>query len=264
MTSRLRERSVHFDFPDDLAPNWHATMPEFSCAANAVSLMMPYVEPYVVRAMRQTLPHLEGELHDQARHYIAQEAQHHAQHQRFNRIIARQVRGVTRLESVMAAVFAWLWRTRSERLHLAYAAASEAVAYGAARWVERHHRELFAHADPLVASLYLWHLAEEVEHKNVAYDVYDARYGSRRSLAAAMVVSMIVLAVFAFLGTTLGLIHERRIVHPGSIVRLTKWALSFIFSELPNMFVSVMPGHHPSDFTDPTWFSLYLLDFDRR
>ena len=65
---------MHFDFPDDLAPNWHATMPEFSCAANAVSLMMPYVEPYVVRAMRQTLPHLEGELHDQARHYIAQEA----------------------------------------------------------------------------------------------------------------------------------------------------------------------------------------------
>lgn len=260
--SRLRERKVRFEYPADLRAGWHRTMPEFACAANAVSLMMPYVEPYVVRAMRQALPHLEGDLHGEAWGYIAQEAQHHAQHQRFNTIIRGQVEGVAAVETALRRTFDWLWRTRSERFHLAYAAASEAVAYGAARWVERHHAELFRDADPTVAALYLWHLAEEVEHKNVAYDVYDARYGSRWPLAGAMVVSMAVLATFAFVGTTVGLMHERRLFRPSAILNLCRWSLGFVFSELPNMFVSVLPGHHPSDFSDPAWFDLYLVGFE--
>ena len=35
-------------------------------------------------------------------------------------------------------------------------------------------------------------------------------------------------------------------------------------SELPNMLVSVLPGHHPSDFSDPAWFDLYLVGMERR
>ncbi|MFN8051177.1 MAG: metal-dependent hydrolase [Acidimicrobiales bacterium] len=262
MATPPRHRTVRFDYPDDLQPGWHSTLPEFACAANAVSLMMPYLEPYVVRAMREALPHLEGDLEVEARAYIAQESQHHAQHRRFNRAIERSVRGVTRLEQVLDATYRWLWRSRSERFHLAYAAAAEAGAYGAARWVERHHAELFRGADSTVASLYLWHLAEEVEHKNVAYDVYDARYGSRWPLAGAMVVSIALLMVFAVAGTTLGLVHERRLFHPVATARLLRWSLGFVFSELPNMFASVLPGHHPSDFSDPTWFGLYLLDVE--
>lgn len=259
---QVRQRTVRFEYPDDLRAGWHRTMPEFACAANAVSLMMPYVEPYVVRAMRQALPRLDGELADEARGYIAQEAQHHAQHRRFNDIVAAQVPGTGVVEAVLRRTFSWLWRTRSERFHLAYAAASEAVAYGAARWVERHHGELFRDADPTVASLYLWHLAEEVEHKNVAYDVYDELYSSRWPLAGAMVVSMLVLAVFAFVGTTVGLVHERRLFHPVAIFRLMRWALGFVFGELPNMAASLLPGHHPSDFTDPSWFAIYLVGME--
>ena len=259
----LRRRDVRFEYPADLRAGWHATMPEFACAANAVSLMMPYVEPYVVRAMREALPTLHGALSDDVRGYIAQEAQHHAQHRRFNDLVASQVGGVGAVESLLRRTFDWLWRTRSDRFHLAYAAASEAVAYGAARWVERHHAELFRDADPVVASLYLWHLAEEVEHKNVAYDVYDATYRSRWPLAGAMVASMTVLAMFAFVGTTVGLWHERRLFHPVAVYRLCRWSLSFILAELPNMFASVLPGHHPTDFTDPTWFELYLIGIEQ-
>jgi predicted metal-dependent hydrolase len=239
-------------------------MPEFACAANAVSLMMPYLEPFVVKAVREALPHLEPALQAEARLYISQEAQHHAQHQRFNALISGQVKGVPVVESMLRRTFDRLWRTRSERFHLAYAAAAEAGAYGVARWVERHHTELFRDADPTVASLYLWHLAEEVEHKNVAYDLYDARYRSRWPLGAAMLVSIAVFVVFAFLGTTVGLVHERRLFHPGSIFRLSRWVLQFVFSELPNMLVSVLPGHHPSDFSDPTWFDLYLVGLEHR
>lgn len=261
--TRLHQRTIRFEFPPDLRAGWHRTMPELACAANSVSLMMPYLEPYVVRAMRQALPHLDGDLQAEARHHIAQEAQHQAQHRKFNTAIAGQVRGVSFVERLMERTFDRLWERRSERFHLAYAAAAEAGAYGVARWVERHHGELFRDADATVAALYLWHLAEEVEHKNVAHDVYDARYGSRWPMVGAMAVSIAVFCVFTLLGTTVGLWHERRLFHPGAIARLLSWTFSFVFTELPNMAVSVLPGHHPSEFTDPAWFDLYLVGLER-
>lgn len=261
--ARLHERKVRFEYPADLRAGWHRTMPELACAANAVSLMMPYLEPYVVRAVREAVPHVGDDLRAEARTYVAQEAQHHAQHRRFNDLVAAQVPGTAFVEALLKRAFDRLWAKRSERFHLAYAAAAEAGAYGVARWVERHHAELFRDADPTVASLYLWHLAEEVEHKNVAYDLYDERYRTRWPLAGAMVVSIATFLVFTVLGTTVGLWHERRLFHPGSILRLTRWTLSFVFTELPNMLVSVLPGHHPSEFTDPAWFDLYLVGLER-
>ena len=36
------------------------------------------------------------------------------------------------------------------------------------------------------ATMFLWHLAEEVEHKTVAFDVYQAVDGSKLRYAASM------------------------------------------------------------------------------
>lgn len=76
-----------------------------------------------------------------------------------------------------------------------------------------------------------------------------------------MVMSMVVLATFVFLGTAVGLWNERRLFHPVAVYRLCRWSFSFVFSELPNMFASAVPGHCPADFTDPSWFALYLVGF---
>lgn len=254
-------RTPNLSYPDDLSPLWHPELPEFACAANAVSLMMPHVEPYVVRAVRLALPALEGPLAGEARAYVAQEAQHHAQHRRFNDLVAARIRGVRTLDRAMAATYGWLWRRRSARFHLAHAASAEALAYALARWSDRHD-ELFRRADPTVARLYLWHLAEEVEHKNVAHDVYDARHRGRWPLAGAVVVALSLMAAFVVAGTTLGLLHARRLHRPVAWWRLTRWSLGFLFSEIPNVLISVLPGHHPSDFADPSAFAIHLAAMD--
>ena len=46
---RIRNRNPHLDWGADVPLLWHGTKPEFACAANAVSLLMPHVEPFVVR-----------------------------------------------------------------------------------------------------------------------------------------------------------------------------------------------------------------------
>ena len=81
----LVERRVHLAHPDDVDPAWNPRRPELSFAADAVSLLMPYAEPYFVRTVRRAVPELEPALARTATAFCAQEARHHGEHRRLQR-----------------------------------------------------------------------------------------------------------------------------------------------------------------------------------
>jgi uncharacterized protein len=261
-TSRPRERRVRFEYSTDLTPMWTPRFPELSAAANAVSLLMPHAEPYVVRSVRSVLDQLEPDLRATAETFISQEAQHHRQHHRFNALLVPQVPGLSRVDGWMRRTFSWLSRRRSPRFGLAFAAGFETVAFALARWTESHMRQLFDGADARVTTLFLWHLAEEVEHKTVAYEVYEAIDGSRLRYLRGALVAVALLSWFTFLSTVTMLHAQRRTFHPVAWWRLVVWGISLAFEVLPDLFVSAMPGHHPSDFTDPAVLTNWLGYFD--
>ena len=254
-------RRVRFEWPEDFDPIWTRT-PELALSANAVSLLMPHVEPYVVDAVAGAVDSLDGPVADEARSFVRQERQHHGQHRRFNDVIVSRFPGLRHVERAMAWTFSLLRRRCSDRFALAFAAGFETVAFTAARWTARRERTLFAGADPTATSLFLWHLAEEVEHKGVAHDVYEASGGGRLRYVVAMTLSMLLLAGFAVAGTLSMLWSTRRIFHPLAHVRMLVWSVSFLFELLPNMAVSALPGRHPDDFVDPRFFSIDLLELD--
>ena len=256
-------RTTSFAYPDDFALAWSGSVPEFAYAANSVSLMMPYLEPYIARSVRAAGVHLaDTALRDQADAYVRQELSHHAQHRRFNLLVAERCRGTHTLERLMQRMFAYLGQRRRLGTHLAFAVGAEAFAYAAARWAAEHRRELLATADPEIAALFVWHLAEEVEHKTVAFDVFYAVDGSRRRLAWGLLQSFSILALFALIGTTLQLIRGRRLLHPVAVVRLVRWTLTFLFELLPAMAVTLLPGHHPRDLADPAYLVQWLHEYD--
>jgi predicted metal-dependent hydrolase len=256
-------RRVAFDLPDDLDLCWSGHVPEFACAANSVSLLMPHVEPYVAKSVRSVLDRLaDPALRAGAEAYVRQELAHHAQHHLLDARLLAEVRGLATLDRAMRAVFARLARRRRIGTHLAFAAGSETVAYSAARWAAAHRRELLSGADPRVADIFVWHLAEEVEHKTVAYDVFHAIDGSRRRFLWGMVQALLVLAVFTVLGTTVQLWHRRRLFHPVAIFRLVRWNVTFLFELLPAMAVALVPGHHPRDLVDPPFLVQWLREHD--
>ncbi len=45
-------RVPRFELPDRVDTSWNPSFPEFAAAANAVSLLMPHVEPYVAHTIR--------------------------------------------------------------------------------------------------------------------------------------------------------------------------------------------------------------------
>lgn len=258
----LTVRRVAFEFPDDLDPAWTPRYPECAMAANSVSLLMPFVEPYVVRSVGAVRDQLDQPLHDVADDFCRQELQHQRQHRRFNAAVTRDSAALRRIERGAKATYGWLSRRGSSSFHLAFAAGSETIAFAIARWTESHFRVLFDDADEVVSTLFLWHLAEEVEHKTVAFDVYRAVGGSRLKYLAAALLSAVLLGVFTIAGTTVMAVRARRAWLPVTWFRLTKWSITLTFEILADVFASAMPRHHPSDFTDPVLLSSWLRYFD--
>ena len=262
MTS-LPHRRIRLDWPADTRAAWQPMKPEFAAAVNALSLGMPSGEPYVMQAVRDAARDIDDPaLTERVRAYLAQEGEHARQHRRFNEILTAQHPALTRIERWLAASYGFLQRRASRRFAIAYAAGFEATAFAAARWMDAHRHELFRGADETPATLILWHLAEEVEHKTVAHDVWAASDGSRLRYVAAMATCFAMLVWFIFLGTVVQLTAWRRILSPVAWFRLWKWGLGFAFEVMPTMAITVLPDHHPSRQADPSWMTQWLTGYD--
>lgn len=255
-------RVPRFELPDRVDTSWNPSFPEFAAAANAVSLLMPHVEPYVAHTIRSVLCELDPSLATTARTFVAQELQHQAQHRRLNQRLVAATPALARIDRWAARSYGWLARTRSTRWSLAFAAGFETSAFALARWSEHHLRLLFDDADPAVATLFVWHLAEEVEHKSVAFDVHRSLGGSRWRHLGAGVCSLALLALLTMAGTVVQLAASRRLWSPLAWWRLLRWSVSLAFEVLPDLFASATRGHHPTQFSDPTLLVAWLRSFD--
>ena len=66
---------------------------------------------------------------------------------------------------------------KSLKYNCAYSLAFESIGPVYAEWWFGGADDVMQDADPSVVSLWKWHLAEEFEHRNVAYDVYQSLFG---------------------------------------------------------------------------------------
>lgn len=66
---------------------------------------------------------------------------------------------------------------RSLKYQVAYAAGFEVMALSIAHMLIEQREYFFGEADGHVGSMWLRHLIQEIEHKNLAFDVYQHLYG---------------------------------------------------------------------------------------
>lgn len=177
--SRIVTRRIPFEFPQDVKPHWIPDKPELAHLWNGASMTMPYLEPFLIRTMREALKQVQDPvLRADGEAFNSQEGQHYRVHRRFNdQLIASG--GYTELAAVEAQMEAFYARlsTRSLACRLAFSAGFESMTMGMTRWLIGERCKLFKGADPRVVSFVLWHMVEETEHKTVAFDVYQALYG---------------------------------------------------------------------------------------
>lgn len=260
----LAHRQVSGSLPSTETTTWTPSLPEFSAVANGLSLLMPSLEPYVLKVVRRGADdeRVSPELRAVAADFVAQELAHHQQHRTFNDELLLQVPALRHIERVQRKMFRSLDRHSSTHTGLAYAAGAEAVAFFTARWVEHRRHRLLSDAEGDAANLFVWHLAEEVEHKNLAFDVYQACGGGRLRYLAGIISALIVMALSIVAASLVLLVRERRWWHPMTPIRLIGWALSFVFEVFPMLGLCLLKSHHPSNWSNPEWLVQWLREYD--
>jgi predicted metal-dependent hydrolase len=173
-------RRPEIDFAD-VDPIWTPAHPELAYRLNGGSLTLPYLEPYLIRVMRRARQEL-GDRHPALVRDIdlfnAQEAHHYKLHSRYNAMLRERYTGIEALEAEIEADFARMLNEESLPFNLGYAAGFETTGLVMARLFFEASGPSLEGADPRVRSLWGWHLAEEYEHRCVAFDVFRAYGGS--------------------------------------------------------------------------------------
>ncbi|MFM7403441.1 MAG: metal-dependent hydrolase [Erythrobacter sp.] len=246
-------RQIPFAFDEDINPVWHPDRPEWSHMANGASLTMPYLEPFLIKTVTEALklvdnPVLKADVHG----FIGQEGVHYRNHRRYNEILKRTYPELAEVEDELEADYRGLQK-RSLKWRLAYSAGFETMTMGITEWLIGQRRMLFAGADRSVASLVLWHMVEETEHKTVAWDLYNHLYGDWRGRAWGLLCGTAQVAWASRKAYIRMLKRDGRWHQPLSRLRVWGMVARFLFHTSPAMLRSLLPGYHPSKASDPDW-----------
>ena len=177
--TELVVRRLLIDLETPLPRHWCGGDPFRTALFNALSMSFPVGEQFFIDAVRDGLKLLPEE--QQAAHkaevqgFIGQEATHRRIHALFNGHLERQ-----------GLVNHWAPRIQKRmkmldgvdpRHPLAITAANEHFTAILAEWL-LSHPEVFGQTEERLKTMWLWHSAEEAEHKNTAFDLYQTLEGS--------------------------------------------------------------------------------------
>ena len=177
--SDLVVRRLHIDMQAPVARHWCAGDAFRTALFNALSMSFPVGEQAFIDSVRngmQALPAAGQErFRTEAQSFIGQEATHRRLHDLLNRHLAQHglvnewgPRSQERLQALDG---------KDPRHALAVTAAFEHFTAVLADWLLRNP-DLLGSEDPRLATLWLWHSAEESEHKATAFDLYQALGGN--------------------------------------------------------------------------------------
>lgn len=171
----LKVRRIRFDFRDPVPFLWNPHNPALSIGGNVLSVMAIGFERFIVSAVRQAMPIIsDPTIAEEADAFLRQEAQHSSAHQQHMRALIRRYPGLKHTLDAVIADYRRLDETTSLPFKLAYIADIEATFTPAFTLLLDHERTLFEPADDRIASLFLWHFVEEIEHRSSALRIYDA------------------------------------------------------------------------------------------
>ncbi|MER6251019.1 metal-dependent hydrolase [Streptomyces sp. NPDC001584] len=186
--------------------HWIPDEPTATHVINVLHLLLPAGERWFVRVLKEGLPLVtDPELRSDVKGFMGQEATHSVQHSYVLDHLAEQrlpTEAYTRhvdflFEKLLgeAPPFAvpvtareWL------RFRLAVVAAIEQFTAVLGDWVLRADGLDRAGADEIMLDLLRWHGAEEVEHRSVAFDMYQHCGGAGLPRYARRVEGMVVVA----------------------------------------------------------------------
>lgn len=173
----IEGRRLRFKIGKDLPRYWNDNDPIKTHLFNAIAMLAPSFERLAIMSI---LPYRakikDPTLQAQLNGFIDQESAHGSEFIRFNYLLRSQGYDIRLLEKANLVRFKRLAKLFPPRMHLAFTLAAEHVTAIISNLILKEPYWLLG-AQLNVAALWRWHAIEEIEHKAVAYDVYQATGG---------------------------------------------------------------------------------------
>jgi predicted metal-dependent hydrolase len=174
----LEVRRPKFDFSGEVPWEWNPANPQFSFFMNATSIIAICFEQMIVAAVQEAKPLItDGAVAAEATAFLRQEAQHSSTHRKHVGALIRRYPGLQQTLDAATASFEQVTATTPVKYRLAYIADLEATFTPTFKMILDNEATLFQPGDDRVASLFMWHFVEEVEHRSSALVIYDAAIG---------------------------------------------------------------------------------------
>ena len=253
-----RPRSPGVDLDAPVPRHWFGGNVVATHVANGVNLLFPAGERFFVRSVNHYLDRVgDPLLRAQIKGFFGQEGRHAREHERVFLLLEEQGYDVARFLRLYERVaYGVIEKLAPPSLRLATTAACEHFTAILAEDALTH-RVLDA-AHPTLRALLLWHAAEEIEHRAVAYDVLRLVNPSYALRVAGLVVATACLGSFWVASTVMLLRQEP----DATAARLrADWRASR--EREPDVFVRgireyLRPDFHPSQKDTDGLASAYL------
>lgn len=187
----LQKRPFRLDAQDGLFPGgaWFAGRPLATHFLNAYTLLIPEGERFIIRSCRRHLDRADTGLREELSRLFFQESGHSREHRRVLAAMREEGLGLDLFRHLVEGISYRLLEPLSPtKLRLATAAA-----------IEHHNAAIagfFLRQDLLqgirsgeIRRLFLWHFAEEIEHKEVVFKLLQRVSNSRLLRAAGLFAS---------------------------------------------------------------------------
>ncbi|MCB9594655.1 MAG: metal-dependent hydrolase [Sandaracinaceae bacterium] len=191
----VRPRRMHFDFASVKERFWFDGNGLITATLSALSATFPLGEKEFVRSVMHYRDRItDPVLREQVIGFAAQEGQHSYQHELANAWLDSMGFDASAVEESVAKNIDRHVRTAPPAVHLASTVVLEHITAILAEYMLTHEEVTASMPEP-VRELLMWHAVEEIEHKAVAFDVFEAVSGDRDLLRR---VGLMTTLVFLF------------------------------------------------------------------
>ncbi len=253
MTTELTARCFTAPLITDIPRDWLPSSPAVAAALDTYSVLVPANEAFYMRTINACLPLISDPvLRKAAIAFIHQEAEHGVAHKRYWLTLDQQGYRFRGFEGfVDRLTFRTVERIAPLSIRVSMVSCVEHInAYMGHEFLSQR---ILAEAHPEVRALLEWHFAEEIEHKNVSFDVLQAVAPSY----AIRLLGLVMTAPLFYTVLTLGML--RFLVQNKRLWRTSTWGQlryhlgsghHMLGRTLKHLWAYARPSFHPSQLDD--------------
>ena len=248
----IQPRNMNFELEKSLASDWADNDPFLTAVFNAMSMSFPSGERNFIDSVRHYQDRITDEkLLNDVKGFYKQEGIHSREHRKYNKILCEQ-RGYDYddLESVFLRRIE-MGNNDPRITPRVILASTVSVEHFTASFGESLlEGRILKNIDGPIGELWQWHALEELEHKSVAFDVYEQIGGSHEMRTRVMRLAMVTLVIDTLRVTFKILRHDKQMWTWSTLKGLSKFLFGktgFVRTHVPAYKDFFRMDFHPWD-----------------